>query len=268
MSNFANVLGSDYQSATQKDNMANEISAWNKILTGALSLPGVRVDRDSFLEEQFKTYYTPEQIAPIIADGPIGIIPMSILDKIASDCISYHTTIATSTSFVAGLPGGLAMIGTIPADVAQFYFHVFVIAQKLSYIYGYPNLCDEDGNFSEDATHLLTVFVGVMSGVAAAQKVLQELAEQIQKHLLRQLSRYALTQSVIYPLVTQTARMLGVQVTKTSVSRGVAKVVPVLGGLVSGSLTYATYRIQAKRLKKALRQTMLEAYENKDNDQE
>ena len=68
---------------------------------------------------------------------------MSILDKIASDCISYHTNIASGTSFVAGLPGGLAMIGTIPADVAQFYFHVFVIAQKLSYVYGYPDLCDK-----------------------------------------------------------------------------------------------------------------------------
>ena len=110
--------------------MANEISAWNKILTSAMSLPGVKVNRATFLEEQFKTYYTPEQIAPIIENGPIGIIPMSILDKIASDCISYHTNIASGTSFVAGLPGGLAMIGTIPADVAQFYFHVFVIAQK------------------------------------------------------------------------------------------------------------------------------------------
>ena len=248
--------------------MANEISAWNKILTSAMSLPGVKVNRATFLEEQFKTYYTPEQIAPIIENGPIGIIPMSILDKIASDCISYHTNIASGTSFVAGLPGGLAMIGTIPADVAQFYFHVFVIAQKLSYVYGYPDLCDKDGNFTEDATHMLTVFVGVMSGVAAAQKVLQEVAEQIQKHLLRQLSRYALTQSVIYPLVTQTARMLGIQVTKTSFSRGVAKVVPVIGGIVSGGLTFATYRIQAKRLKKALRTSMLSAYDEEKGEEE
>jgi uncharacterized membrane protein len=245
--------------------MANEVKAWNKILLAAMNIPGVKVDRDAFLEEQFSEYYNPEQVAAIVADGPIGMIPTSILDRIAADCISHHTTITTGTSFFAGLPGGLAMIGTIPADITQFYFHVFVIAQKLSYIYGYPDLCDEDGNFSEDAMHILTVFVGVMGGVAAAQKVLQELAEQIQRELLKHISKYALTHTVIFPLVMQTARILGIQVTKSSFSRSVAKVVPVLGGIVSGGLTYATYRMQAKRLTRSLRDSMLTAYEHNNH---
>jgi hypothetical protein len=62
--------------------------------------------------------------------------------------------------------------------------------------------------------------------------------------------------------------MLGIQVTKTSFSRGVAKVVPVIGGIVSGGLTFATYRIQAKRLKKALRTSMLSAYDEKKSEEE
>ena len=203
-------------------------------------------------------------MSSILEKGPIGILPVSILDKVAIDCISYHTKIATGTSFLAGVPGGLAMIGTIPGDVIQFYYHVFVIAQKLSYVYGYPDLCDENGHFTESALHLLTIFVGVMGGVAVAQKALQELAEQFQKEVIKRLPRYALTQTIIYPLVKQTAKWLGVQVTKTSFSRGIAKIVPIIGGIVSGGLTYATYKPQAKKLMKALRETMITAYENKN----
>ena len=244
--------------------MANEIGAWNKILTGAMTIPGVKVDRDSFLKDQFNVYCSKEQMSSILEQGPIGILPVSILDKVAKECISYHTKIATGTSVVAGIPGGFAMIGTIPADLLQYYFHVFVIAQKLSYIYGYPDLCDENGHFTESALHLLTIFVGVMGGVAAAQKVLQELAEQFQKEVIKRLPRYALTQTIIYPLVRQTAKWLGVHVTKASFSRGVAKIVPIIGGIVSGGLTYATYRPQAKKLMRALRDTMITAYENKN----
>jgi hypothetical protein len=36
----------------------------------------------------------------------------------------------------AGIPGGLAMLGTAPADFAQFYAHVFRVAQKLAYVSG------------------------------------------------------------------------------------------------------------------------------------
>lgn len=228
-----------------------------------MTIPGVRVDRDSFLRDQFKIYCSEEQMSSILENGPIGILPVTILDEVANSCISYHTKIATGTSFLAGVPGGFAMLGTIPADVAQFYFHVFVIAQKLSYIYGYPDLCDENGHFTESATHLLTIFVGVMGGVAAAQKVLQELAEQFQKEVLKRLPKYALTKTFIYPIVKQTAKWLGVQVTKTSFSRGLAKIVPIIGGIVSGGLTYATFKPQAKKLMRALRNTMITAYENK-----
>ena len=241
--------------------MDKEIQVWNKVLSAAMSMPGVKVNRMQYLREQLATYRIDnEKIETAIDQGTIGNIPMEVLDKMAKSCINYHTRMATSVSTALGMPGGLAMIGTIPGDIAQFYFHVFVVSQKVAYIYGYPDLCDEKGNFSDSAADMLTVFVGVMSGVAAANKVIQELSEQFGKMVMKRLPQYALTQGVIYPLVRQVAKWIGVSLTKQSFSRGVAKFVPIVGGLVSGILTYYTFRHQSKKPKSKLKESMMLAY--------
>jgi hypothetical protein len=52
----------------------------------------------------------------------------------------------------------------------------------------------------------------------------------------------------------QTLKVVGVHVTKQSFAKTVSKVVPVVGGLVSGGLTFVTLRIQSKRLMAHLRE--------------
>ena len=243
--------------------MEKGIELWKKVLTTAMQLPGVKVNRDSFLKKELTIYCTDMQLAELLEKGTVGVIPIEILDKIASESISYHVKLVTASSTALGIPGGFAMVGTIPSDLAQYYYHVFALAQKLAYIYGYPDLCDENGNFTEDAAEMLTIFVGVMGGVAAANKVIQEIAEQVQKEVLRRLPRYALTKGVLYPLIKQIAKWVGINLTKQSFSRGVSKLVPIIGGVVSGGLTYVTFKPQSKKLKEQLRSKMLLAYENK-----
>jgi uncharacterized membrane protein len=243
--------------------MEKGIELWKKVLTTAMQLPGVKVNRDSFLKKELTIYCTDIQLAELLEKGTVGVIPIEILDKIASESISYHVKLVTASSTALGIPGGFAMVGTIPSDLAQYYYHVFALAQKLAYIYGYPDLCDENGNFTEDAAEMLTIFVGVMGGVAAANKVIQEIAEQVQKEVLRRLPRYALTKGVLYPLVKQIVKWVGINLTKQSFSRGVSKLVPIIGGVVSGGLTYVTFKPQSKKLKEQLRSKMLLAYENK-----
>ena len=243
--------------------MEKGIQLWNRIVSLALEMPGVRINRDSFLRSQLKIYCTDAQISKVLERGTIGNVSIEVLDKIASDCIKSHTIKATSLSAVLGMPGGFAIVGTVPGDLAQYYYHVFVVAQKLAYIYGYPDLCDEDGNFTDDSVQMLTVFVGVMSGVAAANKVIQEIAEQVQKEILKRLPRYALTKTLLYPLIKQVAKWIGVSITKQSFARGVSKIVPFVGGAVSGGLTYMTFKPQSKNLQKELRNKMILAFKSK-----
>ena len=64
----------------------------------------------------------------------------------------------------------------------------------------------------------------------------------------RKVAAQALTQTAWYPLVRKVGALVGRKITKQTVERTIAKGVPVLGGVVSGGLTYVTFRPMGYRL--------------------
>ena len=242
--------------------MSNEVTIWNKVMGAALSMPGVKVDRDDFLKKELKNYCSPEQLNLAISSRPINGVSKEIIDRIANACINSHTTKVTTISAVAGIPGGFAMAGTIPADMAQYYWHVFVLAQKLAYLYGFPDLRDENGNLTDTASDMLTLFVGVMMGASAANQAIKGLAKEFAKQVIKRLPQKALTKTMYYPIIKQIAKWIGVKLTKDTFAKGLGKVIPILGGVISGGLPLATFRPSAKRLQHKLQEEMFVINEN------
>lgn len=242
--------------------MSNEVTIWNKVMGAALSMPGVKVDRDDFLKKELKNYCSPEQLNLAISSRPINGVSKEIIDRIANACINSHTTKVTTISAVAGIPGGIAMAGTIPADMAQYYWHVFVLAQKLAYLYGFPDLRDENGNLTDTASDMLTLFAGVMMGASAANQAIKGLAKEFAKQVIKRLPQKALTKTIYYPIIKQIAKWIGVKLTKDTFAKGLGKVIPILGGVISGGLTLATFRPSAKRLQHKLQEEMFVINEN------
>ncbi len=231
----------------------SDVISWDSVMSGALSMPYVKVDRDSYLREQFGSYGSVDKLA---TNRPIDIYSIDVVKKAAEDAISYHTKIATTTSAVAGMPGGFAMLGTIPADLVQYYWHVLVLAQKLGYIYGWPNLLDKNGNVDDGTKNILTLFVGVMLGAQAANKAVSKVAERLAVQVTKRLPQQALTKTAIYPIVKKVATWIGIKLTKESFAKGVSKVIPILGGIISGGLTYATFKPMANKLSNELEKQM------------
>lgn len=64
-----------------------------------------------------------------------------------------------------------------------------------------------------------------------------------------------MTKTVIYPIVKQVAKWIGVKLTKESFAKGLGKVIPIIGAAISGGLTYATFKPGAKRLQKVLKES-------------
>lgn len=251
--------------------MSNEVTIWNKVMGAALSMPGVKVDRDDFLKKELKNYCSPEQLNLAISSRPINGVSKEIIDRIANACINSHTTKVTTISAVAGIPGEFAMAGTIPADMAQYYWHVFVLAQKLAYLYGFPDLRDENGNLTDTASDMLTLFVGVMMGASAANQAIKGLAKEFAKQVVKRLPQKALTKTMYYPIIKQIAKWIGVKLTKDTFAKGLGKVIPILGGVISGGLTLATFRPSAKRLQHKLQEEMFvinENYQENHNNEE
>lgn len=242
--------------------MAYEIQIWNKVMSAALGMPGVKVDRDSYLRAALGTFYSSKQVETAVKVSPLKVLSKAQIDNLAKSAINSHTTKVTAISAAAGIPGGWALAATVPADLAQYYFHVFVLSQKLAYLYGYPDLLDENGNVTDDTVNFLTLFTGVMMGAAAANNAITEVSKKLATTAVKRLPKQALTKGVIYPIVKKVAAMLGYKMTKDTFAKGVGKIIPIAGGVVSGLLTFATYKPGAKKLQKQLQENMSLFYSN------
>ena len=221
------------------------------ILGEAAKLPLVRINRNEFLQKYLGKYCSQEEIKNAIEVGTFHAgIQKSILDKAAGTIIAQETLKCTGSSFGLGIPGGFALIGTIPADLAQYYAFSIRVIQELAYIYGWPEFDFDDA--SGEAINYIVLFLGVMSGLGVANSTLKFVSNCLSKQALKKLPGMALTKGIIYPLVKQIAKILGKQMTKEIFAKGVSKTIPVVSGFIAGGLTLAMFQPSCKKLKKQL----------------
>lgn len=237
--------------------MRKESELWNKILSGAMALPFVKVDRESFLRKELALYCDHDMLDIAIKESPLKVLYQKQISRIASGCIKYHLMLVCGTSALAGLPGGWALTGTIPADIAQFYGHVFALTQKLLYLYGWPDLQGEEGKLNDEAAYILTLFTGGMMGSQVALETIKKISKAFAEQVAIRLPRQALTKYAIYNISKQVAKWIGIKLTKDTFARGVSKVIPLIGAPISAGLTYWTFKPMANRLKKSLDEQLI-----------
>lgn len=231
------------------DSIEKELALEN-IITSAVQIPGVKVNRSKFLAEVFagEGY----SIQDILDLGPIASeVPQDKINSIANKLILKRTSQSSLASFAAGIPGGLAMAATIPADVLQFFGMALRLAQELSYLYGAQDLWQDSQIDDERVKNQLLLYCGVMFGVSGAVSGVRILSTQIAKTTLKKLPQKALTKTFWFPIIKQIGKAIGIKVTKSTVAKGVSKVIPVIGGVISGSLNFASMMPMAHRLQAA-----------------
>lgn len=235
-----------------QENEAKEFSLETAV-SAAVKIPGVKVERNKFLAECFSDY---TQLLPeILEKGPVeASISREDINKFARKLILQRTSESSLASFAAGIPGGLAMAVTIPADVLQFFGMSLRLAQELSYLYGAKDLWKDGDVDDERVRDQLLLYIGVMFGVSGATAGLRLFSSQIAKTTLKKLPQKALTKTFWYPLVKKICSAIGIKVTKSTVAKGLAKVIPIIGGVFSGGLTFASMMPMANRLHQTLDQ--------------
>ena len=219
-----------------------------KVIATAIQIPGVKVNRENFLLNTFKNENSAMR-NKIMDVGPVKAgISRRELRRLAELTINSRTVASTTASFLAGLPGGIAMAATIPADTLQFFGVALRLAQELSYLYGEDDLW-VDGNLNmEKVTGQLIVYCGVMFGVGGASAAVRVVSSAFGKQALKKLPQMALTKTFYYPIVKAVAKAIGVKMTKGVFAKGVSKAIPIVGGIVSGGLTFVSMRPMGKRL--------------------
>ncbi|MFR6018400.1 MAG: hypothetical protein ACLUG9_12690 [Paraclostridium sordellii] len=229
-------------------------SKFENILINVLKIPGVKVDRKNFLYETLSSSVKDLDTVKIaISKNTIEAgISVYQLDKIAKSLINKRTTQTSAASFVAGIPGGLAMAAAIPMDTLQFLGNAIRLSQELAYLYGYEDFWDGSQLDDDKVKRELTLFLGVMFGVGGSASALRVISNNISKKVIQKTSRKALTKTAYYPIIKKIGAMIGVKVTKGSFAKGISKAVPILGGIVSGGITYVSMKPMGNRLSKVL----------------
>ena len=236
-----------------------EIDIEDVIVMG-LKVPGIRIDRANFLQKELHTKFPQDVIDDAIAFNPLHAkIPAEVIDKIADEVIKYERACVSGISAALGVPGGVAMVATIPADIAQYYGYMLRATQKLMYLYGFPAIdVEEKGQtFDTETMNVLIICLGVMYGAAGANNALKAMAKALAVGVEKQLLKKALTKGTIYPIVRSVAKWFGVKMTKQVFAGFFKKAIPVVGGVLGGGITYLSFKPCCDKLKATLQNTML-----------
>lgn len=218
-------------------------------ITAASQLPGVKVDRESFLRQQFKD---DEYLDIILAEGPQAVYSLDSLQKRANKIIDNMTLQTAGVAFALGLPSNPLVAGAAgAADVVQYFGFALNMGQQIAYLFGEADLFQ--GNHKrlpEEVQFRVVTFLGVMMGVAGSQKLLRDLAKPVGQYVGKRVARQALTKTVWYPLVKKVGKAIGLKVTRQTVQKTIEKGIPILGGVIGGGLTFMSFAPMGQRLVK------------------
>lgn len=226
-----------------------------KLMKQAASLKTVRIDRGRFLRTELGKHCPNIDADLAVSETPSAAgVTAQEMDMIAVSAIDVESKKCAGLSFLAGIPGGIALAGTIPADLAQYFCHVMRIEQKLAYIYGWQSFLNNTDEIDDETLMKLIVLMGVMLQVGGAANAVGTFANKVaQQGVQKAIQKQALTKTAFYPIARSVLKLVGVQLTKETFAKTVSKVVPVIGGVVSGGLTYATFKPASENLRQHLR---------------
>ena len=223
----------------------NEMT-FEKILAAAMHTPGVKINREKFLRKELIRYCSEDIIAEAIKNNPAKAgISKELVNKISKQVINYEATKVTTLSVAASIPGGAA-------DITSYFAFILRTVQELAYLYGFEQFNLNEDDVDSETMNYLLIFMGVMFGVQGATGVLKKLADVLAKNIAKKLAQKSLTKGVVYPIVKKVALSVGIRMTKQIFADGVASAVPILGGALSGGLTFAMFKPGCMKLRKNL----------------
>lgn len=236
-----------------------------------LKTPGIRIQREDFLRAEFMKKFPKDTIEKAIASTPAQSgIPIEDINEIADQVIQYERNCVSGISAALGVSGGFSMVATIPTDIVQYYGYMLRAAQKLMYLYGFPEIDTNENNqkFDSETLNILILCLGAMYGVQGANAAIKALAKAFAEGVQKKMMKAALTKGTIYPIVKSISKWFGVNMTKQVFSGFFKKAIPVVGGVIGGGLTYLSFKPCCLKLKHSLEDTILSNPSHKSDHEE
>lgn len=218
-----------------------------------LNLPIAHVNRTEFLAKTFNL--SESDIINNLVD-----IPFEQREKAAKKQINSTVLQTSAIAFASGIPGGIAMVGTVPGDILQNMVYSVRLAQQLAFIYD----IDIEKDDKIDAQSMV-LFLGTMFGVNGAASLLRVTSTNTGKYLSQKVLSAGLSKTIWYPVFKKIVRIVsGKTLTIKALSKSTTKILPIIGGITSGGLTFVAMKKAANLLNIELQKGHVQKYSVSD----
>ena len=223
----------------------------------AVKVPGVNINRREFLKKELGKKNDEKKVAKALETNPkMAKIDNATIEYIVDDVIEDERKKVVAISAALGVSGAVAI--TLPTDITQYFGFMLRAAQKLMYLYGYPEL-NVSENMDNDTVNILAIALGTMLGVQGADAALRNAS----KGIIASISAGLKVSTKGIPQFFGSLAGIGVG----KIGLGVVGLsLPIIGGAISGGLTHITFTNGCDRLRKELRNGPLndeESYKEK-----
>lgn len=205
-----------------------------------------QINRDDFLRGTFVGKY--QQTNNLPAPEKIGVSQEELYRK-AREIIKNHSLATTLSSAALSVPGGFTMAATIPADLYQYCRQLLVVAQKLSYLYGMPDLekCNDTVHFNL-LCGMLMIMLGHKANMASKPIIRMAMQAVGKKVLASRANQDMASRAILFVLKNIGAK----QFSRKGITQTVGKLIPIVSAAISGTITFATFYPACNRLHRCL----------------
>lgn len=225
-----------------------------------LKIPGVTINREDFLLKELYQKHTANVIQKAIHETPQKAgISKEEMDTLADEVIRFERSRATSASAALGMPGGLVMVATLTADWVQYFSYLLRAAQKMMYLYGFPQLNFEetDTTYNPEAIDMIVLCLGTMYDISKAERSIKILAKGFAQGFPERIMNNALTKGILLPVIQSVSKWFSINMTQKIIADSAERAIPVVGGITGGAITYFSFKPCCERLKSTLQDTYL-----------
>ena len=241
-------LARRYKPSNRKPSALQTNIPAGQIIRVIIQIPSVRIDRNEFLSEQFKTEEE-SLVKAILEKGPTEAgCDREKLKKTATALVQKRITQA----FIDDVPGDILRSTAFSYEALTFYGAAIQLIQEIAYLYGENDFWNA-GEYDADKTvSRLHLYYSVMNGSGKAAKALKLLSSSVTSRSFNKLTENFLERTVYKPVLKPAAKALKIKTPKTVFNKIISKAIPVLNNAVSDGFSLTTLLPMAGRLIKTL----------------
>lgn len=239
------------------NNFIQKIAAWvdwglsiyEGIMKATLRIPFTRIDRGVFLRSALKRLPS-ELVERALESTPREVVEKGLLETIAKREVRKNILLATLVSFVTAIPTNWTMWPCILFDLLFFQVQVFLISQKMLFLYGDGKEAMElqSAGRKENADRLMLVVSTIMIGKQKVSRAAKTVAGMVGRQLVERFGSRLLSKIIIFNTLRQIAKWAGISFTKAMLLETITLLIPIICASISALVSYILIAPMAKKL--------------------